>query len=72
MKHLPSRAARRASRRDALSEQVYSEAAYRGHGARRLLNRDDGIFRQSDGSAPLARVARSAAGLDGAVVLALL
>lgn len=56
---------------DALSEQVHAQGAYRGRGGRRLLNGDDGIFRQSGGSAPLAEVARSAAGLDGAVVLAL-
>jgi hypothetical protein len=56
---------------DPLSDEVYAGGAYRGRGGRRLLNFEDGIFRQSDGAAPVARVVRSAAGLDGAVVLAL-
>jgi protocatechuate 3,4-dioxygenase beta subunit len=56
---------------DPVSDQIYAGQAYRGRGGRRLLNREDGIFRQSDGSAPLAEIARSAGGLDGAIVLAL-
>ncbi|MET1112464.1 MAG: intradiol ring-cleavage dioxygenase [Allosphingosinicella sp.] len=57
---------------DALSERVYAEEAYRGRGGRRLRNDEDGLFRQAGETAPLARVVRSAAGLDGAVVIALL
>lgn len=56
---------------DALSDQVYADGAYRGRSGRRVLNGEDGIFRQPGGTPPLARVVRSAAGLDGAVVLAL-
>lgn len=56
---------------DAYSDRIYDEIAYRGRGGRRLPNVEDGIFRQSDGASPIARVVRSAEGLDGAVVLAL-
>lgn len=56
---------------DSVTERVYSDAAYGGRRGRRLLNGEDGLFRQSDGAAPLARIARSAEALDGAVVLAL-
>ncbi len=56
---------------DALSDQVYAQSAYRGRGGRRMRNDEDGIFRQAGGAVPLAQIARSAAILDGAVVLAL-
>ena len=56
---------------DPLSDQVHAGSAYRGRGGRRLRNDEDGIFRQTGGSVPLARMVRSAAGFDGAVVLAL-
>lgn len=56
---------------DRLSDEVYAGTAYRGRGGRRPLNEEDGLFRQSGGAAPLARMVRSATGLDGAVVLAL-
>ena len=57
---------------DRLSDRIHAQGPYRGRSGRRPLNGDDGLFRQSDGAAPLARMARSAAGLDGAVVIALL
>ena len=56
---------------DELSDRIHAESAYRGRGARRLRNGDDGIFRGAGGNVPLAEVVRSAAGYDGAVVLAL-
>lgn len=56
---------------DDLSDRVYAQSAYRGRDGRRMRNEEDGIFRASGGSVPVARIVRSAAGLDGAVVLAL-
>jgi protocatechuate 3,4-dioxygenase beta subunit len=56
---------------DTVSDEVYAQSVYRRRSGRRVLNGEDGIFRQSDGASPLVRVVRSAAGLDGAVVLAL-
>lgn len=56
---------------DGLSDEIYAESPYRGRGGRRVRNGEDAIFRQSEGPAPLARVVRSAIGLEGAVVLAL-
>ena len=42
-----------------------------GDGGRRMRNGDDGLFRGAGARVPLATVVRSAAGYDGAVVLAL-
>jgi protocatechuate 3,4-dioxygenase beta subunit len=56
---------------DPVSDRVYEQTLYRGRGGRRLRNDDDGIFRRSGGSSPLAQIVRSTEGLDGAVVLAL-
>jgi protocatechuate 3,4-dioxygenase beta subunit len=56
---------------DDLSDRIYAESPYGGRGGRRLRNGDDGLFRGAGGAVPLARVDRSAAGYEGAVVLAL-
>jgi hypothetical protein len=36
-----------------------------------VRNNDDGLFRTAGGAVPLATMVRSAAGYDGAIVLAL-
>ncbi|HEY5712103.1 MAG TPA: intradiol ring-cleavage dioxygenase [Allosphingosinicella sp.] len=56
---------------DALSDQLYAEGVYAGRAGRRLRNREDGIFRELDGQAPIAEIARVAQGLAGAIVIAL-
>lgn len=56
---------------DEASDRIYAQGSYRSRGGQRLLNGDDGLFRQAGESAPIAQLARSAAGLEGAVVLAL-
>jgi hypothetical protein len=56
---------------DALSDRIHGEGPYSGHQGRRVRNGEDGLFRSAGGAAPLATVVRSAAGYDGAVVLAL-
>lgn len=55
---------------DSLSDAIYRAGVYAGHGGSRMRNGDDGIFRGS-GSAPIAEVARSAAGYAAAIVIAL-
>lgn len=56
---------------DALSDRIYSDGPYAGRGGRRVHNGEDGLFRSAGGSVPLATVTGSAAGYEGAVVLAL-
>jgi protocatechuate 3,4-dioxygenase beta subunit len=56
---------------DALSDSIYRAGAYPRHGGTRMRNGEDGIFRRAGGEAPIAEVARSAAGYDGAIVIAL-
>ena len=56
---------------DALSDAIYGQGAYAGRAGRRQRNGDDFIFRDSGGDVPMAQVARSAAGYDGAIVIAL-
>jgi protocatechuate 3,4-dioxygenase beta subunit len=57
---------------DELSDAVYQGGAYARRGGRRLLNRDDGIFRRAGGGeATLIEVRRTAEGYDGAIVVAL-
>jgi len=56
---------------DDLSDRIHAGSPYSGHGGRRVRNGEDAIFRSAGGTVPLAQVVRSAAGYDGAVVLAL-
>ncbi|HEX6375744.1 MAG TPA: intradiol ring-cleavage dioxygenase [Allosphingosinicella sp.] len=56
---------------DELSARIHADSAYRGRDGRRVRNDEDGIFRRAGGAVPLAELVRSAAGYDGAVVLAL-
>lgn len=56
---------------DALSGRIHSESPYAGRRGRRVLNGEDGLFRSAGGAVPLATMVRSAAGYDGAIVLAL-
>lgn len=56
---------------DDLSERIHAESAYRGRSGRRVRNGDDGLFRSAGEAVPRATVVGSAAGYDGAVVLAL-
>lgn len=56
---------------DDVSDRVHGEGAYAGHKGRRVRNDSDGLFRGSGGAVPIATIVRSAAGYDGAVVLAL-
>jgi protocatechuate 3,4-dioxygenase beta subunit len=56
---------------DELSDRILAESPYAGRGGRRTRNGDDGLFRSAGGTVPLAQVVRSAAGYDGALVLAL-
>ena len=56
---------------DALSDRLYRDGPYAGRGERRMRNADDGIFRSLDGRAPLAAMSSTAAGYDGAIVIAL-
>ena len=56
---------------DDLSDAVYREGAYAGHGGERMRNGDDGIFRRAGGEVPMAQVAAAPGGYDGAIVIAL-
>lgn len=56
---------------DDLSDRIFAESPYSGRGGRRMRNGDDGLFRSAGGTVPIAQIVRSAAGYDGAVVLAL-
>ncbi|HEX8222531.1 MAG TPA: intradiol ring-cleavage dioxygenase [Allosphingosinicella sp.] len=56
---------------DDLSERVFAGSPYARRGGRRLRNGEDGLFRSGGEAVPLAEIVRSAAGYDGAVVLAL-
>lgn len=56
---------------DDLSDRIYAEGPYAGRGGRRQRNGDDGLFRDAGEAVPIARMVRSAAGYDGAVVLSL-
>jgi len=56
---------------DALSDAIYGQGAYAARAGRRQRNGDDGIFRRAGGDVPMAEVARSADGYDGAIVIAL-
>lgn len=56
---------------DPLSDRIYAESPYGGRGGRRIRNGDDGLFRSAGEKVPIAEIVRSAAGYDGAVVLAL-
>ena len=56
---------------DPLTDSIYAESPYAGRGGRRVRNGDDGLFRRAGEAVPIATVVRSAAGYDGALVLAL-
>ncbi len=56
---------------DELSDRVYAQSPYSGRGGRRLRNGDDGLFRSAGAGAPVAQMARSSDGYDGAIVIAL-
>lgn len=56
---------------DALSDAVYREGVYAGRAGAFLRNADDSIFRRAGGAVPMAQVSRTAAGYDGAIVIAL-
>ncbi len=56
---------------DALSDVIYAQGAYSGRSGRRLRNGDDGLFRSARASAPVARMTRTEAAYDGAIVIAL-
>jgi protocatechuate 3,4-dioxygenase beta subunit len=56
---------------DDASDRIYGESPYRGRGGQRVRNGEDGLFRSGGDAVPMATLARSAGGYDGAVVLAL-
>lgn len=56
---------------DTLFADVYAEGAYAGRRGRAPRNEEDGLFRSAGERAPLAQMAKTRAGYDGAVVLAL-
>jgi protocatechuate 3,4-dioxygenase beta subunit len=56
---------------DELSDAVYAQGAYAARRGRHMRNGEDGIYRRAGGDVPMAEVARSAEGYDGAIVIAL-
>jgi protocatechuate 3,4-dioxygenase beta subunit len=56
---------------DELSDAIYRQGLYAGHGGERMRNGDDFIFREAGDVVPMAHVTRGAGGYDGALVISL-